>query len=187
MNIFALDSDPRFAARYHFDKHVIKMVTEYAQLLSTAHRICDGEPGTIVREEQTRNYEHALPEDKNHIPLVSHVNHPCAIWARDNTANYMWLFDLYRFVAREYSIRYSGSEEAERQHAAFSRYHEALSEPPENCRELKRRRPFVVCVPDEFKRNEAVQSYRSYYKYGKKPSLHEWRVRGIPYWWGNFS
>jgi hypothetical protein len=42
MNIFALDSDPVVAAQQHCDKHVVKMIIEYAQLMSTAHRVYDG-------------------------------------------------------------------------------------------------------------------------------------------------
>ena len=42
MNIFFLDKDPRECARQHCDKHVVKMVIETAQLLSTAHRLLDG-------------------------------------------------------------------------------------------------------------------------------------------------
>jgi hypothetical protein len=36
VNVFMLDHDPRLAARYHCDKHVVKMIVETAQLLSTA-------------------------------------------------------------------------------------------------------------------------------------------------------
>ena len=28
----------------HCDKHVVKMIIEYAQLMSTAHRVLDGDP-----------------------------------------------------------------------------------------------------------------------------------------------
>ena len=46
MNIFFLDKDPRECARQHCDKHVVKMVIETAQLLSTAHRLLDGKQWT---------------------------------------------------------------------------------------------------------------------------------------------
>jgi hypothetical protein len=45
MNIFYLDEDPKICAQYHCDKHVVKMIIEYAQLLSTAHRVLDGFEG----------------------------------------------------------------------------------------------------------------------------------------------
>lgn len=41
MNIFHLDRDPVVAARMMCDKHVVKMIVEYAQLMSTAHRVLD--------------------------------------------------------------------------------------------------------------------------------------------------
>ena len=42
MNIFYLHEDPIQNIKWHVDKHVVKMATEYAQLLSTAHRFLDG-------------------------------------------------------------------------------------------------------------------------------------------------
>ena len=43
MNIFYLDRHPKICAEYHCDKHTVKMIIEYAQLMSTAHRVLDGE------------------------------------------------------------------------------------------------------------------------------------------------
>ena len=42
MNIFYLDSNPKKCAEMHHDKHCSKMLVEYAQLMSTAHRVLDG-------------------------------------------------------------------------------------------------------------------------------------------------
>ena len=42
MNIFYLDEKPQSCAELHCDKHVVKMIIEYAQLLSTCHRVLDG-------------------------------------------------------------------------------------------------------------------------------------------------
>ena len=42
MNIFYLNRDTKICAQEHCDKHVVKMIVEYAQLMSTAHRILDG-------------------------------------------------------------------------------------------------------------------------------------------------
>ena len=39
MNIFFLDDDPKMCAQAHCDKHVVKMILEYAQIMSTAHRV----------------------------------------------------------------------------------------------------------------------------------------------------
>ena len=37
MNIFYLDSDPVKAAQIQYNKHVVKMILESAQMLCTAH------------------------------------------------------------------------------------------------------------------------------------------------------
>ena len=42
MNVFYLHEDPKICAEQHLDKHVVKMIIEYAQLMSTAHRMLDG-------------------------------------------------------------------------------------------------------------------------------------------------
>ena len=42
MNIFYLDKNPVVAAQMQCDKHVVKMILESAQMLSTAHRVLDG-------------------------------------------------------------------------------------------------------------------------------------------------
>ena len=42
MNIFYLHEDPKICAEMHLDKHCTKMLVEYAQLMSTAHRVLDG-------------------------------------------------------------------------------------------------------------------------------------------------
>ena len=43
MNIFYLDRDPKIAAQMMCDKHVVKMILESAQMLSTSHRVLDGD------------------------------------------------------------------------------------------------------------------------------------------------
>ena len=42
MNIFYLSPDEMVAAQMHCDSHCSKMIIEYAQLMSTAHRVLDG-------------------------------------------------------------------------------------------------------------------------------------------------
>jgi len=78
MNIFYLDPDPEVAARYHCDKHCVKMILESAQLLSTAHRVLDGD-------------EFA---DEQGIYKAFSPNHPSAIWTRESCENYDYVWDL---------------------------------------------------------------------------------------------
>jgi hypothetical protein len=84
MNIFVLDTDLEQCARYHVDRHVVKMLLEYTQLLSTAV----ASTGVDTRYKPT------------------HVNHPCAIWVRESLENWRWLRDLTCFLHDEYQFRY---------------------------------------------------------------------------------
>ena len=65
MNIFYLSPDPAICAQYHVDKHAVKMILEYSQLLSTAHHVLD--PDTDLAP---------------YIYKPTHKNHPSAVWAR---------------------------------------------------------------------------------------------------------
>ena len=42
MNVFYLHEDPQICAQMHADRHVVKMIVEYGQMMSTAHRVQDG-------------------------------------------------------------------------------------------------------------------------------------------------
>lgn len=84
MNIFYLDEDTRKCAEYHCDKHVVKMLVEYTQLLCSAIHLSGG----------TAPYR------------LTHKNHPCAIWVRQSTHHWIYLQQLIEEVNMEYSIRY---------------------------------------------------------------------------------
>ena len=55
MNIFILDEDPLLAAQAQCDKHVVKMVLESAQMLSTTHRIM-GEDHEVFYKTVHKNH-----------------------------------------------------------------------------------------------------------------------------------
>ena len=81
MNIFYLDPDPRTCAEMHCDKHVVKMIIEYAQLMSTAHRVIDGTEYTDMTANGRRIKRWRLDDDRESILYkASHINHPSAIW-----------------------------------------------------------------------------------------------------------
>jgi len=75
MNIFFLHKNPKLCARYHLDKHVVKMILETAQMLYSVHWYKELE----------------LPLDAY---KKAHINHPCSIWARTSVDNYIWLCKL---------------------------------------------------------------------------------------------
>ena len=55
MNIFYLSTDPEKAAKYMYNKHVVKMILESAQLLCTAHVISDGENADVPYKVTHKN------------------------------------------------------------------------------------------------------------------------------------
>ena len=81
MNIFALHLEPKTCAEMHVDKHVVKMILEYSQLLSTAHRVLDGQQyvddssGRRIKRWKLNN---SFAGDKL-LYKATHINHPSAI------------------------------------------------------------------------------------------------------------
>ena len=92
MNIFYLDKDPVKAAQYQYNKHVVKMILESAQMLCTAHH----------------HYAEELGYDNSYIPYKkAHYNHPSTIWTRQNSRNYYWLYHHMLALGDEYTKRYN--------------------------------------------------------------------------------
>lgn len=159
MNIFYLHSAPIQASQAHCDKHVVKMILETAQMLSTAHRILDG-------------------ENCKRIDLLyrsTHVNHPSNVWIRSTSGNYLWAFQLLTALGHEYTHRYG------KNHATITKLWDILNIPPANIKE-DYQTPIPLCMPDEFKGSDPVDSYRKYYmsKQGKFKMI--WTKREVPDW-----
>ena len=97
MNIFYLDNDPKVCAQMHLDKHVVKMILEYCQLLSTAHRVLDGTE-VMGKSKTGRNVKRWILPDKREeiVYSATHINHPSAVWARQSAMNYYWLYCFSR-------------------------------------------------------------------------------------------
>lgn len=107
MNIFYLNSDPQTCAIQHVDKHVTKMCIEYSQLLSTAHRVLDGTEYTELSANGRRIKRWRLNDDREEqLMKASHINHPSAIWCRENSENYEYLYNLWYHLLQEYTYRY---------------------------------------------------------------------------------
>ena len=97
MNIFYLDRDPKVAAEMHCDKHVVKMILESAQMMSTAHRVLDGD---------------TYADDKK-LYKMAHKNHPSTIWVRSSSRHYDWMFQLWVHLLAEYTARYDKFHKSE--------------------------------------------------------------------------
>ena len=96
MNIFYLDHDVTKCAEMHNDKHVVKMILEYAQLLSTAHRVLDGTLIDGYSKTGRKQKRYVLSGNLDSILYAStHINHPSAVWVRQSDKNYSWLFEMF--------------------------------------------------------------------------------------------
>ena len=182
MNIFYLDNDPVRCATYHNDKHVVKMILEYAQLLSTAHRLLDNFGIVTYKGPNGRNRsDHLLPNDeKNQILYrATHKNHPSAVWCRASNENYEWLYKLFMALGDEYTYRYSSGGGVHKSIALLASH---LEDAPENIPVVGFTEP-TPAMPDEYKvEGDSISSYRAYY-IGSKQPLAKWSKRGAPFWW----
>jgi hypothetical protein len=175
MNIFYLDKDPIIAAQYHCDKHVVKMIVETAQLLSTAHRYNDGEEVTELNGNGRRMKRYKLRDAREQtLYLATHANHPSAVWCRQDADNYNWLYTLFIALLDEYKYRYK------RDHAC-TKLIDTLRELP-NCINTK---PFTEPPPAMplscVVKGDSVQSYRKYY-INEKKHFAKWTNRPVPNW-----
>lgn len=174
MNIFVLDGSPEESARQHNDKHTVKMCIEYAQLLSTAHRVLDGHFYYGQTKNGRRIQRWFLADEREHnLYKATHVNHPSAIWARDSEANYLWLSRLFDALLSEYTYRYGRTHKS-------SELLPFLRNPPVNISNT----PFTMppqAMPDYCKRESAVEAYRTYY-IEEKAHIAQWSKRNVPGW-----
>ena len=125
MNIFLLNENPLLCAEQHCDKHVVKMVIEYAQLMSTAHRYLDGELYGDLTEagRKIKRWRHPNSNMESTLYKASHVNHPDGLWVRSSSANYDYLYDLLQRVglADKSHIKVSKLSIGEKQRVAVAR------------------------------------------------------------------
>ena len=133
MNIFVLDYDLQKCAQYHCDRHVVKMILESAQMLSTALRVNGVDKG----------YK------------STHENHPCTIWARSSLSNWKWLWDLANCLNSEYRYRFNKAANHESWNLIRS-----LPHPPITDIGLTK---FAQAMPDKYKCEDTVVAYRKFY------------------------
>ena len=140
MNIFYLDKDPVKAAKVQYNKHVVKMILESAQMLCTAH--------------------HHYGNGDNVPYKPAHVNHPSTIWVRENMLHYRWLYNHMLALGLQYMKRYG------KQHLAIYKCREACMWAPEGIPTLPFKQP-PQAMPDEYKHKDSIIAYWQYYINGK--------------------
>lgn len=178
MNIFYLDNNPQICAEMHVDKHCVKMILEYAQLLSTAHRVLDGKQSTRLSKTGRNQKYWTLPDGRDSLLYsATHINHPSAIWVRKNQQNYIWLTHLLSELCKEYTYRYGKIHKCEQ----IGLVDYLLKNEPKNIPMGPFTEP-TPAMPDHYKvSGDSVSSYKNYYL-GDKTRMFSWKNRETPSW-----
>ena len=172
MNIFFLSAKPGRCARWHCDKHVVKMILESTQILYTAHHIWESkalEDAPLCVSTGKRGY-------KKHS-----AKHPSVMWAAAALPHYIWLCWLGLALVKEHQHRFGPVA----RHSCGVHLDWLLANPPERMSEQL----VWICdptpaMPDEYKvAGNSVASYRRYYLGQKKDrGLLKWSRRHTPHW-----
>ena len=141
MNIFYLDKCPDKAARLQYNKHVVKMILESAQMLCTAHH-CYGDKW-----------------QRDNVPYKqAHLNHPSTIWARKSRSTYMWLYNHMMALGDEYTKRYGKT------HLTITKCKDFLAKPPVHIQGDEFTQP-PQAMPDKYKvPGCSITAYWNYYE-----------------------
>lgn len=156
------------------DKHVVKMILESAQLLSTTHRVLDG--NEYIDASSGRKIKRWRIDDERDriIYSATHINHPSAVWTRTSVENYNWLVDHFYALLQEYTYRYSKTHKC-------SEIAYTLQSPPLNLKDWDAT-PMLCAMDQKYIISEdPVENYRNYYREGKQ-HLHKWTKREMPEW-----
>jgi hypothetical protein len=190
MNLFLLSWCVDECAEWHFDRHVVKMIVELAQLLSAAHWALAGD--NAARKQRLSEMQAA-----GSLYRATHVNHPCAIWVRAHINNYRFTCLLAKALCNEYFYRYGVDKqhrhktEAIIDHLAALEPEDLLSDSAKADMQQQQQKlvgPHCVteppqAMPDECKVDgDAVAAYRRYYCSSQKSHLVSWKRRAPPPW-----
>ena len=181
MNIFYTNTNPILCAADHNTVHCRKMIIEYAQLLSTAHRMLDGTE--IVGKSKTGRkqvtYKHS--DINMHVILykATHVNHPSTVWVRTSIYHYWWLFGVYSELCNIYT-RATGKIHKTSHLLPY------LKSPPHNIPAIGWQDPFVAINLTQYPEvkplidtSNTLGAYRLYIQL----KLKDWVERGIKFSW----
>ena len=160
MNIFVLHKNPKLAAKFHCDKHVIKMIVESAQMLMSSYH--------VTQNEKALNHKDMY--------RLTHQKHPCTLWVNESLSNWKWLYELMNELNEEYKSRYDKSVD----HLSVTKINNVVNEAGLPNIEGIGLTDFAQAMPEQYRCEDAVKAYREYYM-GEKQNIAKWRNE-IPDW-----
>jgi hypothetical protein len=181
MNLFVLDKCPIKSAELQCDKHVVKMIVESAQMLSTVHRMLDGTESRIRSKSgktMVKHWEMPDPTDDKLLYKAVHMNHPCTVWSRETHLNYLWHYIHFCALCDEYTYRYG------KIHASDILLRSRLRKLPVNIPHgPKTPQPLAMgSNPECMDHSDIVGSYRKFYQTKQERFSMDWTKRSVPEW-----
>lgn len=179
MNIFILDNSPIKSAQLQCDKHVVKMIVESAQMLSTAHRMLDGDVYTAPSKSGKRlvkRWTHPTLDDT--LYQAVHIHHPCTVWTMRSSINYNWHYAHFIALCDEYTHRYG------KVHATDTKLRDVLKDYPKNITigDLTEFPLAMQSNPECMFKGEPVKSYQAFYQTKQDRFSMKWTNRSVPEW-----
>lgn len=162
MNIFFLDNNIDLCCRYHVDRHTVKMIVEYCQILSTVH--------------------HKFNTSSDILLKSTHINHPCVKWAEHSINAYHILIKLTTRLCQEYTYRYGKIHLYERNgllEFLINNYPKNMSK--NNILWYPKAMPQDISCLYGNDLDEVIKAYRHYY-ITHKNHIFNWKKREIPLW-----
>ena len=182
MNIFYLDKDPIKAAQLSCDKHVVKMIVESAQMLSTAHRMIDGKEyiDKTKTGRKIKRWKHPNSNMEKTLYKACHTGHPSTVWVMQSAYNYHWLYKHMMALNTEFKMRYGHILD----HKTVQLLEGALMYPPKNISLNTIATDAPPAMPDYCKvPGDSVASYKKYYIY-EKQRFATWKSPStVPAWY----
>jgi hypothetical protein len=157
MNIFHLHEDPKTCAEYHCDKHVVKMILETGQMLSTAYR---------------RHFDgcHHYGID---LYKTAYHRHPMTVWVGNSGGNFSWTMKLLEQLLNQYTLRYNKKHSTanifyllDKRYRYWQELNGDFTTPPQ-------------CMPDQYKHKDYITAYKQYY-IGEKKRFAKYTGIDIP-------
>jgi hypothetical protein len=166
MNLFFLHLDPQRSANYYCNRHCIKIILEITQMLYCAHWLAPNTPtGWITDHELCLDLK---PYRK------THYNHPTSKWIRQHINNYKYACSMALALCIEYTARYNKIHQCQQRiewlQEHIPRIDESIDIPnsylattniPPGCT------PVPLAMPEQYHSSDLLQSYRTYYIFGK--------------------
>lgn len=160
MQIFILHENPKINATYYVNRHVCKIQTEIAQCLSTVAK-------RLFNEKELPDF----------LYKSTHEKHPVVLWLSKTQENFIYGVNTGLALDDEYNFRYPNQKyKTEKRIFDYFKLLTTFEVIPN--RGLT---PFAQAIPEQYKSDDAVKSYRAYY-IGEKSHLFKWAKRPVPEW-----